>query len=169
MKTSLIVAMGRNRVIGREGGLPWHLSGDLKFFKAQTMGKPIIMGRVTYESIGRPLPGRPTIVITRSPDFSADGVDVVTSLDDALALAAAKAAEMNTDELMVIGGAQIYGEAFSHADKLYITEVDLAPEGDAWFPEFSQDDWREISREPQSADGPESPCYDFVILERASG
>ncbi len=163
---SLIAAVGKNRVIGVEGDLPWHLSGDLKFFKQTTMGKPIIMGRITYDSIGKPLPGRPNIVITRNPDFKPDGVDVVRSLEEALALAKRYAAGLETSEVMIIGGAQIYSASIAKADRLYLTEVDLSPKGDAYFPEYSPNEWAEISRETVKSAGNDSPDFAFVTLER---
>ena len=147
MRISQIVAMGRNHVIGREGGLPWHLSGDLKFFKATTMGKPIVMGRKTYESIGRPLPGRPNIVITRQDGYQPEGVTVCATLDDAVAAAQVEAENLGVDEIMIVGGAQIYAASLDRSDRLYITEVALSPDGDAFFPEFDRAGWSEISRE----------------------
>ena len=160
MITSLIVAMGKNRAIGKDNQMPWHLPADLKFFKATTMAKPIIMGRKTFESIGRPLPGRTNIVITRNHDWSADGVSVAYSVVRALKMAA----DENTEEAMIIGGAQIYTESLQYADRLYITEIDLDPEGDAFFPEIG-DEWREVSREAHPAEG-DKPAYAFVTYER---
>ncbi|NVJ98618.1 MAG: dihydrofolate reductase [Alphaproteobacteria bacterium] len=160
MSLSLIVAMAKDRAIGRDNDLPWHLPADLKYFKAVTMGKPIVMGRKTYESIGRPLPGRRNIVITRNENWQADGVDVVSSLAEAKALAE------QHDEAMIIGGAQIYGQALEYVDRLYITEVDLTvPDADAHFPEFGAMGWQETSREHHVADG-DKPAYAFVVYER---
>ena len=167
MRISQIVALGQNRVIGREGGLPWHLSGDLKFFKATTMGKPIVMGRKTYDSIGRPLPGRPNIVITRQKGYAPDGVQVCATVDEALDLASSLATDMGEDEVMIIGGAQIYGLLLDRTDRLYLTEVELAPEGDAYFPEIDQNQWVEISRETVPANG-DSPEFAFVTYDRVS-
>jgi len=163
---SLIAAVGLNRVIGVDGDLPWHLSGDLKFFKRTTMGKPIVMGRKTYDSIGKPLPGRPNIVITRNPDFKVDGVDCVRSLDEGLAVAKKHASRLGTDEIMVIGGAQIYSAAIAQAKRLYITEVAMSPDGDAFFPEYGDRDWLEISREDVKSLKDDSPDFSFVTLER---
>ena len=160
MLTSLIVAMGHNRVIGSDNQLPWLLPADLKYFKAKTMGKPIIMGRKTYESIGRPLPGRTNIVITRNKKWKADGVKVVHSTLSALKLAGKEKPE----EAMIIGGEQIYADSLQFADRLYITEVDLDPEGDAFFPEIG-DEWREVSRTAHPAEGTK-PAYAFVVLGR---
>ncbi|WP_286831634.1 MULTISPECIES: dihydrofolate reductase [Kordiimonas] len=161
MTLSVIVAMAEDRAIGRGNDLPWHLPADLKYFKATTMGKPIVMGRKTFESIGRPLPGRRNIVVTRNADWSADGVDAVPSLQ------AAKEAVADVEEAMIIGGAQIYGQCLDVADRLYITEVSITvPDADAWFPDFILDDWREVSREEHPAeDG--RPAYAFVVYERA--
>lgn len=168
MRISLIAAMGRNRVIGVEGGLPWHIPGDLKFFKAQTLGKPIVMGRKTIESIGRPLPGRPNIVITRQEDYAPDGVEVVSTLRDALRLATGHAEKLGKDEIMIVGGAQIYAASIERADRLYITEVDSAPDGDAFFPEIDKAAWRESFREDHAAEG-DLPAYRFLILDRPVG
>ena len=172
MRISMIVAMGEDGVIGRDGGMPWHISADLKHFKAVTMGKPIIMGRVTFESIGRALPGRTNIVITRQPDYEAQGADVTGSLDDALAVAknVVKNAEGVSAEVMVIGGAEIYRAAMPVADRLYLTEVGLteagdAPKGDVYFPRFQRDDWEETAREEFPARR-DAPAYSFVTLER---
>jgi len=159
MGLSLIVAMGRNRVIGVDNALPWHLSGDLKYFKATTFGKPIVMGRKTYDSIGRPLPGRLNIVISRDPAWRADGVTAVTSVEAALVAAG------DAPEVMVIGGEQIYALALPLADKLYITEVDAAPHGDAFFPPFG-DGWQQSERQLEVAE-PGQPSYQFVTWVRA--
>ncbi|WP_332650107.1 type 3 dihydrofolate reductase [Lysinibacillus sp. 54212] len=127
---SLIVAFDKNRVMGYENAMPWHLPGDLKYFKEQTMGKPMIMGRKTFESIGRPLPGRRNIVITRNPDYYAEGIETVSSLEEAIALAG------NIPEIMIIGGEQIFKLSLPIADKLYITHIDHEFEGDTFFPAF---------------------------------
>lgn len=160
MIISIIVAMGHNRVIGLNNQLPWLLPEDLKFFKAKTMGKPIIMGRKTFESIGRPLPGRTNIVITHNKKWKHEGVKVVHSMEKALKIAA----KDKSEEVMVIGGAQIYAEALDHAQRLYITEVDIDAEGDAFFPE-KRGPWNEVSRVTHPSEA-EKPAYTFVILER---
>lgn len=160
MLISLIVAMDRNRLIGRGNALPWHLPADLAHFKTLTLGKPIIMGRKTYESIGRPLPGRHNIVISRDPAFSAPGCTVVTSVDAALAAAG------DVAEVMVIGGAQLYAEVLPRAQRIYLTHIDAAFEGDAWFPPLDDSVWREVACSEQAAD-PRNPFgYSFVTLER---
>jgi len=162
MILSLVVALGGNRVIGKEGGLPWHIPGDLKLFKKTTMGKPIIMGRKTWQSLGRPLPGRTNIVITRNQAFSAEGAVVVGSLDQALSVGG----ECASEEIMVIGGAEIYAQALPKADRLYLTEVALTPDGDAFFPDFDKALWHETSRQefPSEED---IPAYALLVYERA--
>lgn len=143
---SLIVAMAQNGVIGRNGDLPWHLPADLKHFKAVTLGKPVIMGRRTWDEIGKPLPGRRNIVISRRPDFLAPGAEVVDSLEQALALAADAA------EVMVIGGAQIYAQALPFADCIHRTLVCGEMPGDTWFPEVDWQQWRLVEESEQAAD-----------------
>lgn len=160
MAVSLIVAMAENRAIGVKNDLPWHLPADLKYFKATTLGKPIIMGRKTFDSIGRALPGRQNIVVTRNQDWSHDGVDVATSLSAAIELAG------NVDEIMITGGGQIYAEAMDKVDRMYITEVALQVDGDAYFPAFDMSDWKEVSRDAHPAEG-DKPGYAFVVYERA--
>jgi len=166
MKVALIWAQSRNRVIGRNNALPWYLPEDLKYFKRVTMGKPIIMGRKTWESIGRPLPGRTNIVISRNPDFHADGIKVVGSLEDAIRLAEHICLIEGADEAVVMGGAQIYELALSYADRLYMTQVHADVEGDAYFPVFELSEWHELGREDFVASGPNPYDYSFVVLER---
>ncbi|CCQ73478.1 dihydrofolate reductase [Magnetospira sp. QH-2] len=162
MRISLIVAMAENRIIGRANGLPWRISADLKHFKAITTGKAVIMGRKTYESIGRPLPDRHNIVVSRDLDFEPDCVEVARSLKAAL-----HAAEgWGDDEAMVIGGAAIYEQALAQADRLYLTEVHAEVQGDVSFPEFDPCQWRELSRERHSAGQGADHDYSFVVLER---
>ena len=133
---SLIAALGENRVIGVDNSMPWHLPGDFKYFKATTLGKPIIMGRKTWDSLGRPLPGRLNIVVSRQADLVLEGAEVYPSLEAAVVRAEEWALEQGVDELMLIGGAQLYAQGMAQADRLYLTRVALSPEGDAWFPEF---------------------------------
>lgn len=159
MKISMIVAMGENHAIGKDGGMPWHLPADLKYFKRITMGKPIIMGRRTFESIGKALPGRRNLVITRSEDFSAEGVEVFASPD--AALEAVKGAE----EAMIIGGGKIYAELLPQTDRLYITFIHADFEGDTFFPELGNE-WREASREDFPADEKNPVAQSYVVLER---
>jgi dihydrofolate reductase len=156
---SLIVAVAENGVIGRNGDLPWRIPADLKFFKETTMGKPIVMGRKTWQSIGRPLPGRDNIVVTRDKDFSAPGATVVVGLDAAITAAG------DASEVMIIGGAQIYAEALSRAARVYLTEVHASPAGDIHLPAFAARDWREVAREDHEAEG-DLPGFSFVTLER---
>ena len=163
---SLIVAMAQNRVIGINNNLPWHLSEDLKYFKRVTMGKPIIMGRKTFESIGRPLPGRTNIVVTRNADYQAEGIKVVHSLDEALTLCESIAHVDGSDEAMVIGGAELYQQALNKADRLYFTEVHAEVHGDAYFPELNREEWQEIGRDDFQAVEPNIYDYSFIVLER---
>ena len=163
---AFIVARADNGVIGREGGLPWHLSGDLKFFKAQTLGKPVVMGRKTFQSIGRPLPGRPNLVVTRDAAFRADGVEVFGDVAAALARAQALAAESGAAEVMVIGGGQIYAETLPQAERIYLTEVHARPEGDTSLPDLDPAEWTEVRREAPVSGGEGQPDYSIVVLER---
>lgn len=164
MTLSLVVAMAANRVIGHAGGMPWRLPGEQKYFKAVTMGKPMIMGRKTYESIGRPLPGRANIIVTRTGAVSGDGITVTHDFHEALKLARAIAAGNETDEVMVIGGGTIYEQALPLADRIYLTEIHADFDGDTVFPPLN-DQWREVSRTPGTP--PEGgPAYDFVVYER---
>ena len=160
MLVSIIAAMDRNRLIGSNNQLPWHLPADLAHFKQVTMGKPIIMGRKTYESIGRPLPGRTNIVLTRSADFRAEGVLTAHTFEQALDYVSEE------DEVMIIGGSTIYELALPRVDRLYITYVESACEGDAWFPEFDIERWRVIASERHRADEKNSSDYRFVSYER---
>lgn len=163
---SLIVAMASNGVIGRNNQLPWYLPNDLKYFKAATMGKPIVMGRKTFESIGKPLPGRANIVVTTNKDFIADGVKVVHSPEQALRLGRDIAFVDGVDEVMVIGGAELYRELLPRAGRLYLTEVHAEVEGDAWFPELDRNQWQEQEREDFQAEGPNPYDYSFVVYHR---
>ena len=161
MLIAIIAAMDRNRLIGDGERLPWRLPADLRRFRALTIGKPIIMGRRTHESIGRALPGRKNIVLSRAPDFEPPGCVVVRDLDEAISVCD------GADELMVIGGAQIYAEALPRTHRMYLTLLDGSFSGDTWFPDYDQQQWREISRENHQADA-DSPCaFSFVDLERA--
>ncbi len=160
MRISLIVAMAENRVIGRQNQLPWRIPADLKHFKMLTMGKPIIMGRRTYESIGRPLPGRDNIVISGDRQYRAEGCLVVHSIEQALRSAG------GAEEAMIIGGAELYRQTLADADRLYLTLVRAKPEGDAWFPMIEPQQWHEIQRESHKADNSNEYDYEFVVLER---
>src|SRR5947209_18135423 len=134
MSLAFVVAVAKNGVIGRNGGLPWRLSTDLKHCKTLTMGKPIVMGRRTWDSIGRPLPGRETVVITRDPDFCAEGVHVAHSIEEGLQAAAAQAGRMGAGAIMIVGGSGIFAALLDRADAIHLTEVDLEPDGDVLFP-----------------------------------
>ncbi|MGB0467273.1 MAG: dihydrofolate reductase [Pontibacterium sp.] len=166
MKLAIIVAQAENRVIGINNNLPWYLSEDLKYFKRVTMAKPIIMGRKTYESIGRPLPGRSNIVISRQSDYAPEGVKVVSTLVAAIELAESICEIDGADEALVIGGAQIYEQALHCATRLYLTQVHASVEGDAWFPAIAMDKWREVGREDFTAIEPNPYDYSFIVLDR---
>ncbi|WP_299019333.1 type 3 dihydrofolate reductase [uncultured Photobacterium sp.] len=159
MKISMIAAMAHDRVIGKDNAMPWHLPADFAWFKQSTLGKPIVMGRKTFESIGRPLPGRYNIVISRNPDYQAEGVTVVADI------AAAKVAAGEVDELMIIGGGSIYTACLPEADRLYLTFIDLSVNGDTCFPEWG-DGWQETHSETYQADEKNAHDMRFVILER---
>ncbi|WP_101758752.1 dihydrofolate reductase [Oceanicoccus sp. KOV_DT_Chl] len=167
VRVSMIVAMAENRVIGRNNQLPWYLPNDLKYFKATTMGKPIVMGRKTYESIGRPLPGRTNIVVTGNADFSAEGVKVVHGIDEALQVAQGVAELEGVEELMVIGGAQLYADILPKVERLYLTRVHADVEGDARFPELDLSQWQLLVSEDFAAEGPNPYDYSFVVYQRA--
>ena len=152
---ALVVAVSRNGVIGRDGGLPWHLPEDLKHFRRNTVGHAIVMGRKTWDSIGRPLPGRRNIVITRNQEFQLEGAEVVHSLEEAVALAR----EGGDSEPRIIGGASLYEAALPLATRIFLTEVDLEVEGDTFFPDLDQDGWRETERLEQDS-------LSFLVLER---
>ena len=154
-----------NGVIGAKGGMPWRLSTDLKRFKRDTMGKPVIMGRKTFESIGKPLPGRHNIVVTRDANWNAEGVSVTHSLEEALKVAESNAGDPDT-EICIIGGGQLYGEAIGRADRLYVTHVMAEPEGDTYFPEIDQSEWKPVSREAFPAGEKDSADTLYVVYER---
>ncbi|MFT5008357.1 MAG: dihydrofolate reductase [Reinekea sp.] len=166
MRIAMIWAMASNGVIGRQNKLPWHLPNDLKYFKRLTSGKTVIMGRKTYESIGRPLPNRINIVITRANDFHAEGIKVVNSLPAALELAAAETLISGAEEVIVIGGAEIYKLCLPLAERLYVTLVHADVDGDARFPEWDRQAYQEIGREDFSADGPNPYDYSFVVFDK---
>lgn len=163
---SLIAAHAENRVIGIDNSMPWHLPGDFKYFKATTLGKPIIMGRKTWDSLGRPLPGRLNIVVSRQTGLELAGAEVVASLEEAMLRAEQWAREKGVDELMLIGGAQLYGQALEKGlvSRMYLTRVELSPEGDAWFPEFDRGQWKLVSSEAQAEEG--KPAYHFEVWDR---
>ncbi|MCZ4373827.1 type 3 dihydrofolate reductase [Vibrio diazotrophicus] len=164
----MIAALARNgnierdnpHVIGSDNDMPWRLPADFAWFKNNTLGKPVVMGRKTFESIGKPLPNRRNIVVTRNPEFSADGVTIVKSIDMALAEAG------DSDEVMIIGGGSIYSECLPKANKLYLTFIDAEIEGDTYFPSWKEDDWHETYSETYNADDKNAHDMKFVILER---
>ena len=162
MKISIVVAMDTNGVIGKDNELPWRLPADLQHFKKTTMGKPILMGRKTWESIGRPLPGRTNIVITRDSGYQAEGCVVVNSID------AAMAAASEQDEVMVIGGAEFYRQVLPRTDTIYLTRIHETFEGDTVFPELDVADWREVECSDRLADEKNPHDYSFIRLERVN-
>jgi len=159
MQISLIAAMDENRLIGAHNSLPWRLPADMQWFRRQTMGKAVLMGRNTFASIGKPLPGRQNIVLSRNHELHLEGCSIIHSLDDLRETA---------DELMIIGGAEVYELALPQADRLYLTTIAASFDGDAWFPEYSEHEWREVFREAHSADEANAWDYTFRILERSS-
>jgi dihydrofolate reductase len=160
MRISLIVAASTNNVIGVDGGLPWHLSEDLKRFKLLTLGKPVIMGRKTHESIGQALAGRTNIVLTSNPDYSSTGCEIATRLDQALAYAG------EADEIMVIGGARVYQAFLPMAERIYLTRVRASIDGDAHFPDLDKDDWTVSAKEEFPAGDDRDYGFTFQVLDR---
>ena len=156
---TLIAAMGKNREIGLEGRMPWHLPAELQHFKRTTMGKAILMGRKTWQAIGRPLPGRQNIVISRNPDFRAEGADVSASLSAALELS-------QNEEIMVIGGGQLYELALPLAQRMVLTMIDIEPQADTWFPEWKEDEWQQSEENRFEADAVNALSYRIVELTR---
>lgn len=160
---SLIAAMTEERVIGIENSLPWKLPNDMKWFRQQTMGKPIVMGRKTFESFGaKPLPGRTNIIITRDENYMAADCIVAHTIDEALQAAG------NVEEVMIIGGASFYEQMLPQAQRMYLTFVHTQVEGDAWFPEFDKSQWQEVQHEDYQADEKNPFAHSFVIFERKS-
>jgi len=157
---SIIVAMAKNRTIGVNNTLPWRCPEDLKYFKALTMGHHMIMGRKTFDSIGKPLPGRTTVVVTRNADLEIAGCVIAHSLNEAIAACA------GDDEIFIVGGAELFRQAVAIVDRLYITEIQQDVEGDAHFPEFDHSAWREISREVRSQETPQPLEYHFVTYRK---
>ena len=169
MKLAMIVAQDENRVIGVDNQLPWRISADLQYFKANTLGKPIIMGRKTFESIGRPLPGRTNIVVTRQADLTLEGAEVCLSLEEAISRAQVVCEQSDANEAVVIGGDQIYQLALPLAARVYLTQVHGCVEGDAWFPELAEADWSLVSDERHTAGEKDSFDYSFRVYERVAG
>lgn len=166
MQLSLIWAMTRNRVIGRNNALPWHLPDELRHFMRSTLGKPVIMGRKQFESMGKPLPKRTNIVLSRDAAFSANGIVVARTFSEAVARAGEVARETSAGEIMVIGGAEIYALALPSADRLYFTLIDAELAGDTFFPEFDLARWREVRREEHAVDARHMYAYTIRVLDR---
>lgn len=162
MIISAIVAIDQNRAIGKDNEIPWYLPADLKYFKKTTIGKPVIMGRKSFDSIGRPLPKRTNIVISRNPFFIASGILVFSNIEEALS----QAAEDNVEEVFIIGGGTIYEATQEIWDRLYITEVEFKSDGDVFFPSISSEEWTEISREKHLADEKNAYNYSFIVYDR---
>ncbi|HML92525.1 dihydrofolate reductase [Methyloceanibacter sp.] len=166
---ALVVAMGENRAIGLDGGLPWHLRSDMKFFRKVTMGKPVIMGRLTFESLPRVLDGRLNIVMTRNGQVApAPGIVVAPNLAGALETAREWAKEQGADEIAIIGGEAVFAEALPKADRIYLTEVHASPEADTWFPALDPSAWVEVCREAHTAGPHDDHDFSIVVLERRS-
>jgi dihydrofolate reductase len=164
-RVSLIAAMGSNRAIGIDNGLPWRLPADLRRFKALTMGHVLVMGRKTFESVGRPLPGRTTIVVTRRPDYAPPGVEVAHSVDEALA----RATRDHPEEIFIAGGEEIFRQTLDRADRLHLTWIEKEFPGDTFFPELDEPSWRLAEREDHEAT-PETPfAYSFRVYDRIQG
>lgn len=166
MKLSLIVAAAENGVIGKDNQMPWHLPEDLKYFKRITMGKPVVMGRKTFESIGKPLPGRPNIVITRNTAYKAEGVDVLHDLSSAEAHCEDLAIFEDFGEIMVIGGAELYRQALPEVDRIYLTRIHAEIEGDTSFPDLEESSWKVTSEERFGSDDKNPYDYSFLVLDR---
>lgn len=167
MKISMIVAVAENGAIGKDNQMLWHIPEDFKYFKEKTMGKPMIMGRKTFESIGRPLPGRLNIVVTRDVNWSHEDVITCLDLEEALTKATDDATQKGKDEVMIVGGAQIYARLLERAQRLYYTEVHQSYDCDATFPRLDKSVWQEISREDHTNADNNKPDYSFVVYERA--
>jgi dihydrofolate reductase len=166
MRISLIAAVAENGVIGADGAMPWHISSDLKRFKRITMGKPVVMGGKTFRAIGKPLPGRDNIVITRNPDALPQDVIAAGSLDHAFELATASAARSGAAEIMVVGGGDIYAQALPRAQRVYLTEVHTRPTGDTRFPKLDRNEWRETRRVRHEPGENDSAAHSFIQLDR---
>ena len=167
-KLSAIVAKARNNAIGIEGGLPWHLSSDLQFFKKTTLGKPVLMGRVTWEGLPFALPGRPNLVLTRNKDYISPPAEIYQSVRELIGRGYELAGELNVDEVMIVGGAKLYAKLLPYCDRLYVSEVDVAIKGDAYFPEIDSQDWQ-ISSETKVIAGPKDDFnFTVKVFDRAN-
>jgi dihydrofolate reductase len=163
---SMIVATADNNIIGKDNDMPWHLPADLAYFKKVTLGKPIIMGRKTFESIGRPLPGRRNIVISRDESYQAEGIDSVTSVEQALALVDGSDGNDGAEEIMVIGGGAIYAHCLPKADRLYITHIKAAIDGDTQFPNYDDGSWKKTASDVRDSDEKNVHQLDFCVYEK---
>jgi dihydrofolate reductase len=163
---ALVVAMGENGAIGRGGDLPWRLSSDMRYFRKITMGKPIIMGRLTFASLPRVLDGRLNIVLTRNAAFEAPGAVMAYNLEEALDVARREVKRTGVNEIMVIGGADVFRALLPQAGRIYLTEVDAAPDADTWFPDLDRSDWHEVAREAHAAGPKDDHAFSFVVLDR---
>jgi len=163
---ALVVAMGVNRAIGRGGNLPWHLRSDMRYFREITMGKPVIMGRRTFKSLPRALDGRLNIVLTRDRGFVAPDAVMAHSLEEGLAAARASAKRTGAEEMMIIGGEDVFLEVLPQAGRIYLTEVHASPDADTWFPALDVSEWREVSREAHAAGPKDDHPFSFVVLDR---
>jgi dihydrofolate reductase len=164
---ALVVAMAENRAIGRGGDLPWRLSNDLRYFRKMTLGKPIVMGRRTFESFGRVLDRRLNIILTRDEEFAVDGAVVAHSLREGLEIARREARRTGVDEIMIIGGEDVFREVLPQARRIYLTEVHASPQADTWFPKLDPSTWREVAREAHQAGPKDDHDFSFVVLDRA--
>lgn len=158
----IIAAMARNRAIGLEGAMPWHLPRELRHFKDTTMGKPIVMGRKTWESIGRVLPGRQNIIVTRNPGYTVQDCDVAASLEHAVSLAVG-------EQIMVIGGGQLYTQALPYTDRMILTQVDCEPQADTWFPQWKEEEWETVGVRTEAVDEHNPHAYRVMDLVRKPG
>lgn len=163
---TIVVAVADNNVIGNDGGMPWRLSADLKRFKGLTMGRPMIMGRKTFESIGKPLPGRTSIVVTRDETWQSPGAVPVGSLEQAIAVATSLAAQSDALEIAVVGGGEIYRQAMTHADTLHVTHIEAQPEGDTHFPLIEEADWEAVSSEAFPITDKDNASTRYVVYKR---
>ena len=164
----VVLAMDRNKLIGKKGGMPWHIPGELAYFKSVTMGHPVIMGRKTFDSIGKPLPGRLNVVVTRNKEWQAEGAVAVTSLADAMAVSKATLTESDNPQIMVIGGAALCRDAMPFTDRLYLTFIDHEYEGDTWFDSFDAEQWSEVSRRDVDPAETNGIPISYRVLERAN-
>lgn len=165
-RISLIAAVGANNVIGKDGDMPWRIPSDFAWFKRTTMGRPMIMGRKQFETFPKPLAGRPHIVVTRRTDYAPEGVDVVHDLERAYAVAARLANEAGADEIMVIGGGDIYAQAMARADRLYISHVELSPDGDVYFPAIDPEIWAVVDEPEVTPSEKDAAPYRIKVYER---